>query len=110
MIYAGGGAGGYHWYRGSEDYSFGGVFGNSTKWVNMTAVYTSDSNNTMYVNGNLSYSSTTYTIIKQSPYYVAGNVYNPQNTRFASIRVYNRALSASEVAQNYNATKTRFGL
>jgi len=34
--------------------------------------------------------------------YLVGNVY------IASI--YNRALSASEVLQNYNATKTRFGL
>jgi hypothetical protein len=30
--------------------------------------------------------------------------------RIASIQVYNRGLSASEVLQNYNATKTRFGL
>lgn len=28
----------------------------------------------------------------------------------AIVRLYNRALSASEVAQNYNSTKTRFGL
>jgi hypothetical protein len=32
----------------------------------------------------------------------AGNIFNTQ--------VYNRALSASEVLQNYNATRTRFGL
>lgn len=30
--------------------------------------------------------------------------------RFNSVRVYNRALSAAEVLQNYNATKTRFRL
>ena len=32
------------------------------------------------------------------------------NGRIASTQVYNRALSASEILQNYNATKTRFGL
>jgi hypothetical protein len=32
------------------------------------------------------------------------------NGRVAMSRIYNRALSASEVLQNYNATKTRFGL
>jgi hypothetical protein len=32
------------------------------------------------------------------------------NGNIAIVRVYNRVLSASEVAQNYNATKTRFGL
>jgi hypothetical protein len=28
----------------------------------------------------------------------------------ANVRIYNRALSASEILQNYNATKSRFGL
>jgi hypothetical protein len=28
----------------------------------------------------------------------------------ASVQIYNRALSATEVLQNYNATKSRFGL
>ena len=32
------------------------------------------------------------------------------NSNLSSIMFYNRALSASEVAQNYNATKSRFGL
>jgi hypothetical protein len=30
--------------------------------------------------------------------------------RIASTFIYNRALNATEVLQNYNATKTRFGL
>ena len=29
--------------------------------------------------------------------------------KFGCIRVYNRPLTAEEVLQNYNATKTRFG-
>jgi hypothetical protein len=32
------------------------------------------------------------------------------NCRISSVIIYNRALSATEVLQNYNATKTRFGL
>jgi hypothetical protein len=32
------------------------------------------------------------------------------NCNIAATQIYNRALSAQEVAQNYNATKTRFGL
>lgn len=31
-------------------------------------------------------------------------------TDIAQVKVYNRALSAQEIQQNYNATKTRFGL
>ena len=36
--------------------------------------------------------------------------YVPANTKISNVLVYNRALSASEVLQNYNVTKTRFGL
>jgi hypothetical protein len=35
---------------------------------------------------------------------------NSFNGRVSSAQIYNRALSAQEVLQNYNATKTRFGL
>jgi hypothetical protein len=35
---------------------------------------------------------------------------NYSNTNIATTRIYNRALTASEVLQNYNATKSRFGL
>jgi hypothetical protein len=34
----------------------------------------------------------------------------PISANIASVQIYNRALSATEVLQNYNATKTRFGL
>jgi len=32
------------------------------------------------------------------------------NGKISNIQVYNRALSAAEVLQNYNASKSRFGL
>jgi hypothetical protein len=69
-----------------------------------------------YKNGNL-YSSHTFGLSSlpttTGPLYMAtlkgyatgyfpGNIYSTQ--------IYNRALSATEVLQNYNATKTRFGL
>jgi hypothetical protein len=38
------------------------------------------------------------------------NGLSPMNGNIASVQIYNRALSASEVLQNYNATKGRFGL
>lgn len=38
------------------------------------------------------------------------NEANTLDGNIASVQIYNRALSASEVAQNYSATKTRFGL
>jgi hypothetical protein len=38
----------------------------------------------------------------------AGSTYG--NFNIGSIKIYNKALSATEVLQNYNATKSRFGL
>ena len=35
---------------------------------------------------------------------------DPLRGNIANVQIYNRALSAQEVLQNYNATKTRFGL
>ena len=32
------------------------------------------------------------------------------NGKIATVRLYNRALTATEISQNYNATKSRFGL
>lgn len=40
--------------------------------------------------------------------YIGGGF--PLNGNIASVQIYNRALSASEILQNYNATKGRFGL
>jgi hypothetical protein len=35
---------------------------------------------------------------------------NPMTGNIASVQIYNRALTAQEVLQNYNAQKGRFGL
>ena len=35
---------------------------------------------------------------------------NPLRGNIANVQIYNRALSTIEITQNYNATKTRFGL
>ena len=39
----------------------------------------------------------------------AGDIY-PFNGKVSQVSIYNRALSASEILQNYNAQKSRFGL
>jgi hypothetical protein len=47
------------------------------------------------------------------PNFLIGNIINYggySNAYFGTIKIYNRALSSTEVLQNYNATKTRFGL
>jgi hypothetical protein len=42
--------------------------------------------------------------------YTTGGEDAPSVTNIAVAQIYNRALSASEISQNYEATKTRFGL
>ena len=93
---------------------------NNNIWRNIVSVYTTNtttlgSNTTsIYIDGVLSngtgtlggavYATTTDTIqIGRRPTgaYWSGSVSN--------IQIYNRALSATEVLQNYNATKSRFG-
>ena len=39
-----------------------------------------------------------------------GNSGDMLNSNIGGLQIYNRALSATEILQNYNATKTRFGL
>lgn len=69
----------------------------------------------MYVNGSLisPITTTAYTIQNNSDAKAIGvgtGYGSPFPGRIASTYLYNRALSASEVLQNYNATKARFGL
>ena len=93
---------------------------NNNTWRNIVAVYTTNtttlaSNTTsIYIDGVLSngtgtlgglvYATTTDTVQigrRPSGAYWSGSVSN--------LLIYNKALSAAEVLQNYNATKSRFG-
>jgi hypothetical protein len=86
-------------------------------WNNV--VYTFAANTArLYINGivqtSQSNSGVTFPFVSDSKLYV-GAYSNPivayaMLGNIAQTQIYNRALSASEVLQNYNATKTRFGL
>lgn len=49
-------------------------------------------------------------LVATSNYAWGGNVIGWNKVDFSSMRIYNRPLSSTEVLQNYNATKGRFGL
>ena len=99
-------------YDGTNNlYSFTTTIG---AWYNMTVVKTS-TNFLLYINGSTtpvlnfvsSYSNAnTNLIVSKHPSagvnYINGNI--------AQVSIYNRALSAAEVSQNYNALRGRFGL
>lgn len=88
----------------------------SNVWYNLVVTYNNSTKlQSIYINQNLDNSNThTNTFVTSSTSnlqigsavlfggYVIGNI--------AQTSIYNRALSAQEVLQNYNATKTRFGL
>jgi hypothetical protein len=82
------------WYFGAV------TFNTSTGWV-------------LYVNGvqeATSSSTATYTGADEILIGAYGTGSNVFAGRIAVAQVYNRVLSASEILQNYNATKARFGL
>jgi hypothetical protein len=84
-------------------------------WINITGTY--DGRFTrIYRNGVLNNSSdggTTTDIISTSAPVILGDnttFIRAFNGTIANTKIYNRALSATEILQNYNALKTRFGL
>jgi hypothetical protein len=90
-------------------------------WINLTATVDrslgAGNEDNFYINGIPFASSYVYadnlnTAYASNPCYI-GNVSGsgyPYKGDIASVQIYNRALTQAEITQNYNATKTRFGL
>ena len=83
-------------------------------WFNITETF-NGTLHSLYINGNINVSaSVSGKTIKDTGQPVTLASYNGStelvNARISNAKIYNRALSASEILQNYNATKTRFGL
>lgn len=91
-------------------------------WLNIVSVFTTSTtvagNNSIinYVNGvvnagTVTTTSLTYGTDTSSNIFLGRRTTTPYlNGSIASVHIYNRGLSASEVLFNYNATKSRFGL
>jgi hypothetical protein len=85
-------------------------------WINWTVVC-DNTNMSLYKNGNF-YSITASSGVSVSSQFSRFTIGTPAavlgsycgNNRISNVLFYNRALTASEILQNYNATKTRFGL
>lgn len=112
----------YYWnhnlaFRGSNigNFIYGTGLSNYSismdRWYNVTTTH--DNSNTsqhkVYINGSLHQTSTQANAGSARRFYI-GNYDSSWAMvgEIACIRVYNRPLTASEVTQNYNATKTRF--
>jgi hypothetical protein len=89
-------------------------------WYQVVGVWTNVSSNSLelYVNGNLIGSiSHSFTSVKNttSPLYIGsfgdGSAFGQWlNGRMGVVRMYNKALTSSEITQNYNADKSKYGL
>jgi len=100
--------------------SMSGFF-DDTNWKHLTMTW-NNSNSTIlfYKNGtqifSQVYGNPSANRVSSELMQIGGNVYSWDgvgaywNGSFSNIQTYNRTLSATEVLQNYNATKTRFSL
>jgi len=95
-------------YAGVQSFLVGGPTSNA--WCNMSVVKNNTSF-TLYRNSISISTATNASSTAALPFYVGGDPGGEiSNCYISNVQVYNRALSASEIQQNYNATKTRFGL
>ena len=107
---------GYHWNDAAATYNWGsGLTIPNLTWC-MIAVSISPNSATAYLcqtsgittsTNTTSHSSSVLNDIKIAQDDAGGRFFNGN---IAISQLYNRALSATEITQNYNATKTRFGL
>jgi hypothetical protein len=86
-------------------------------WVNLVGVYTVGGSQILYRNASVDVSTTGPASISHSTQVVSigtrvfnGTYQYPWNGKISNVSIYNRALTATEILRNYNATKTRFGL
>jgi hypothetical protein len=88
---------------------------NFNEWVHVAITFENQSVK-YYVNGNnvgsSSVTKTSITYDADNPVYIGKNASGgePFEGRLSNIKVYNKALTASEVKQNFNALRGRFGI
>jgi hypothetical protein len=124
------------WDMGGSNTSFGGVYSNrfsnntllyyangvklqpsvtqtTNTWYYLTLVCSGGTTVAIYLNGDLLQSATyNYNFTSQNWMIGTNQSANVEvmNGKIPIFSVYNRALSISEIQQNYNSTKSRFGL
>ena len=104
------------WFTGNPDSSINGTTTiNTGAWFYLTVTKNGDaSTKQLYVNGVSEASgSSNANILNANPNIaIGGNVGDTKmfNGNIANLQTYNRVLSSTEILQNYNAQKSRFGL
>jgi hypothetical protein len=81
----------------------------SNIWIHYVLVSNS-TNVIFYINGSQAYTTSAVGNIVDNGTLQFGNWDGNPKGNVSNLQIYNRALSAAEISQNYNATKSRFGL
>ena len=102
-------------YFNGTDYFTTAYTINSTDFYHMIATYDGAGNINLYINGSLYDTKTSVSsfAIGANPTITIGRAYSndrPTNIEVGVCKVYNRALTALEVQQNFNALRSRFGI
>jgi hypothetical protein len=103
----------FKFYLGNGVHLYSNTVLNNLTWYHAVVTYDNGSPK-IYINGNLDASSSATLTLAFS--YLGNDIGRLGdgrqyfNGRISNVTIYNRALSAQEVLQNYNATKTRYGL
>ena len=104
---------GYHWRDDAGTYGYSsGVDTANQAWA-MATLTVSATEAKWYLNGILQNTRTaTHNSVTFSNLYIGAESLGGRyyNGRISMVQIYNRALTATEILQNYDATKTRFGL
>lgn len=106
-----------YWAQSNKDLIDTGTSVGVNSWRYVCVSWNNTSKSaTFYLNGTLNSTVTNATIVEKVSdtttlkIGAARNVQGHFPGRVSCVSVYNRQLTASEILQNYNATKTRFGL
>jgi hypothetical protein len=91
---------------------------NTSSWYNVVGTYVSGVGRKLYINGTLVNSDTSSGTISTNATGMSIGVYGGYsgsrgyyyNGSISNVKIYNRALSSTEITQNYNALKGRYGL
>jgi hypothetical protein len=97
--------------QSGSQYGASVVHNNSTAWTNLALTYDGTTIR-LYVDGALASSSTSISnavLDTGFPIVFAGGT-RPGAYKTSLIKIYNRALTAQEINQNFNATRGRFGV
>jgi hypothetical protein len=100
------------WLNGAVAYANTATY-YSANIVNLVAQRSSGTNITIYLNGQVIKTGTSNSTIGTTlDFRIGANTANGElfQGKLYNIQVYNRALTAQEIRQNYNATKKRYGL